>query len=152
MSERDKRLISEMRNLGPVCQADLNAVGIYEAGQLKEIGVEQAFIRMLNGRKKSGRSAKCCNAAYLYALHGAIHDIDWRELLKQRNSSTRHSRPSYGNQASSADQELARLQSINSHCINSQPTHQQTAGRPIDLPNHLDLYRLSPQNLLKRAS
>lgn len=76
----DKRTISEMRNLGPVCERDFNAVGVRTADQLKKLGPEGAFIKMLNGRKKIGRSAKCCNAAYLYAIYGAIHDIDWREL------------------------------------------------------------------------
>ncbi|QDS97656.1 TfoX/Sxy family DNA transformation protein [Adhaeretor mobilis] len=76
----DNRKISEMRNLGPACEGDLNAVGIRTADQLKKLGAEDAFVQMLIGRKKQGRSGKCCNAAYLYALYGAIHDIDWREL------------------------------------------------------------------------
>jgi len=76
----DQRRISEMRNLGPACERDLNAVGINTAGQLKRLGAEAAFVRILLGRKQQGRSGKCCNAAYLYALHGAIHDIDWRKL------------------------------------------------------------------------
>ena len=69
-----------MRNLGPACEADLNAVGVFTAEALKNLGAEEAFIRVLEGRLRSGRPAKCCNAAYLYALYGAIHDIDWREL------------------------------------------------------------------------
>lgn len=76
----DLRRISEMRNLGPACEADFNAVGITTAKQLIKLGPIEAFLRMLVGRQKQGRSAKCCNAAYLYALHGAIHDLDWREL------------------------------------------------------------------------
>jgi DNA transformation protein and related proteins len=76
----DDRTISQMRNLGPTCERDLNAAGITTAKQLIEVGVEAAFIKMLSARKATGRSAKCCNAAYLYALHGAIHDCDWREL------------------------------------------------------------------------
>ena len=86
MSTKDLRRISEMKNLGPACEADLNAVGIFEAHQLVSLGVEQAFIQMLNGRKKAGRSAKCCNAAYLYALHGAIYDIDWRDLPARKKN------------------------------------------------------------------
>ena len=76
----DGRRISEMRNLGPACEADLNAVGIHTAAELISLGAEAAFMKMLNGRLEQGRSAKCCNAAYLYALYGAIHDIDWREV------------------------------------------------------------------------
>ena len=77
---RDRRKISEMRNLGPACEADLETAGISDAETLIEIGAENAFIQMLLERKKQGRSAKCCNAAYLYALYGAIHDVDWRDL------------------------------------------------------------------------
>lgn len=76
----DDRTISEMRNLGPAVEKDLNAVGIKTAQQVIDLGAEETFIKMLLGRKKVGRSAKCCNALYLYAIHGAIHDIDWRSL------------------------------------------------------------------------
>lgn len=82
----DRRKISEMRNLGPACETDFNAVGVRTADQLKKLGPEGAFIKMLMGRKKIGRSAKCCNAAYLYAIHGAIHDIDWRALPEKKKA------------------------------------------------------------------
>ena len=78
--DRDDRKISEMRNLGPACETDLNAVGIYTADQLIGLGAEQAFIKMILGKKKLGRGVKSCNAAYLYAIYGAIHHIDWREV------------------------------------------------------------------------
>jgi len=80
----DKRTVSEMRNLGPACERDFDAVGIRTAAQIKKLGPEGAFIQMLLGRKKLGGSAKCCNAAYLYALHGAIHDIDWRAIPEKK--------------------------------------------------------------------
>ena len=82
----DDREISEMRNLGPVCQKDLAAIGITQAHQIVELGAEQAFVKMLLGREKLGRSGKCCNATYLYALFGAIHDIDWREIPDEKKS------------------------------------------------------------------
>ena len=37
-------------------------------------------------RISDGRSAKCCNAAYLYALYGAIHDLDWRDLPEAKKA------------------------------------------------------------------
>ncbi len=80
----DNRPISSMRNLGPACEQDLNAVGILTAEQLIELGPEEAFVKMLIGRKQQGRGAKCCNAAYLYALYGAIHDIDWRDVPERK--------------------------------------------------------------------
>ena len=73
-----------MRNLGPACEQDLCAVGITTAEQLKELGAEAAFVRILVGRKEQGRSLRTCNATYLYALYGAIHDIDWREIPAAR--------------------------------------------------------------------
>jgi hypothetical protein len=76
----DDRAVSEMRNLGPAVEKDLAAIGITTAQQIIDLGAEETFIQMLLGRKKIGRSAKCCNALYLYAIHGAIHDVDWREL------------------------------------------------------------------------
>ena len=79
-TKKDGRRISEMRNLGPACEADLKVVGITTAQQVKDLGAKETFLRMLIGRKRDGRSAKCCNAAYLYAIHGAIHDLDWREI------------------------------------------------------------------------
>ena len=82
----DRRTISEMRNLGPACEKDFAAVGVRTADQLKSLGPEAAFLKMLMGRKKIGRSAKCCNAAYLYAIYGAIHDIDWRALPEKKKA------------------------------------------------------------------
>lgn len=79
----DDRSISEMRNLGPAVEKDLNAVGIVTAQQVIDLGAEETFLRMLLGRKREGRSAKACNAAYLYAIHGAIHDIGWLDLPEE---------------------------------------------------------------------
>jgi DNA transformation protein and related proteins len=76
----DDRRISEMRNLGPACEKDLNAAGIFTAHDLIAIGPEEAFRHLLAARQQLGRGTKCCNAAYLYALYGAIHDIDWRAI------------------------------------------------------------------------
>ena len=82
----DDRKISEMRNLGPACEKDLEAVGITKASQVLEFGAEETFVRMLIGRMKIGRSGKCCNALYLYAFYGAIYDIDWREIPEEKKS------------------------------------------------------------------
>lgn len=80
----DERRISEMRNLGSACERDLNAVGINTAQPLIDLGAESAFTLMLQGRQQRGRSATGCHATYLYALYGAIHDIDWRELPQRK--------------------------------------------------------------------
>ena len=85
-AHKDLRTISAMRNLGPACEADLNRAGIMTAQQLIDLGVEAAFIKMLLARKERGMTTKCCNAAYLYALHGAIYDIDWRTLPEAKKA------------------------------------------------------------------
>jgi hypothetical protein len=82
----DDRSIEEMRNLGPAVAKDLLAVGITAAQQVIDLGPEETFIRMLLGRQKIGRSAKCCKALYLYAIYGAIHDLDWRALSEKKKA------------------------------------------------------------------
>lgn len=72
--------ISELRNLGPSVERDLAAVGIVNSVQLFKLGPEKSFLKMLEGRLKLGRSAKCCNALYLYSIYGAIHNLDWRNI------------------------------------------------------------------------
>ena len=74
---KDERRIGEMRNLGPACERDLKQAGITTAHQLKKLGAEAAFIKMLAARKERGESMKCCNAAYLYALFGLLFSCLW---------------------------------------------------------------------------
>jgi len=76
--------ISQLRNLGPACQRDLNAVGIYTLADIEEIGIEGTFLQMMQGRIKRKQGGKCFNAAYLYALYGAVHDVDWREVPESK--------------------------------------------------------------------
>lgn len=78
--------ISEMRNLGPAVEKDLNAVGIYHAHQVMKLGPEKSFLKMLEGRLKTGRSAKCCNALYLYSFYGAVNDVDWRDVPSKKKA------------------------------------------------------------------
>lgn len=72
--------ISEMRNLGPAVEKDLHAAGVFSAADVLRLGPEKTFLKMLEGRMKISRSAKCCNALYLYSIYGAIHDLDWRKI------------------------------------------------------------------------
>jgi DNA transformation protein and related proteins len=80
----DSRKLSEMKNLGPACEQDLNAAGIFTAEDLKAAGVEGAFLRVLEARRANSRSTKCCNAAYLYAIYGAVREIDWRDIPEKK--------------------------------------------------------------------
>ena len=75
-----------MRNLGPAVEKDLNAAGIFTAKEVMKLGPEQAFLKMLEGRMKIGRSAKCCSALYLYSFYGAVHDVDWRKVPARKKA------------------------------------------------------------------
>ncbi|MCR9291969.1 MAG: TfoX/Sxy family protein [bacterium] len=82
-SGKDRRRISELRNLGPKCEYDLNSVGIDSLDDLRELGVEQAFVRVVIGRMRRGQDVSSLNLNYLYALHGALYDVDWRRLAAE---------------------------------------------------------------------
>jgi thioesterase domain-containing protein len=73
-----------MRNLGPACEEDLRLAGITTAQQLIDLGAEVAFLKMLEAKKKAGRSTKSSNASYLYAIYAAIHELDWREVPEDK--------------------------------------------------------------------
>lgn len=83
---KDTRRISSMRNLGEAVEKDLNMAGITCAQDVMDLGTEGTFVRMLQGRVMLGRSASCCNALYLYAIYGALHDIDWRLIPEAKKN------------------------------------------------------------------
>ena len=76
----DDTPILELRNLGPKCKEQLNAVGIYTAGDIRKLGIKETFERMMFGCITHPKQGSCINASYLYALYGAIHDCDWRDI------------------------------------------------------------------------
>jgi hypothetical protein len=108
----DGRRISETKNLGPACEADLNAVGILTAADLNRLGPQDAFIQMLAGRVRLRRSAKCDNASYLYAMYGAVHDLDWRDIpddAKEKFKSSQQNFASQGDTDRSVFESLRRM-------------------------------------------
>ncbi len=85
----NEKPIHQLRNLGPAFERDLNAVGIYTLADIKKHGVEATFLQMMQGRrqkakKQNKKGGTCFNAAYLYALYGAVHNIDWREVPESK--------------------------------------------------------------------
>ncbi len=82
----DEKPIRELRNLGPACERDLNAVGIYTLADIKQHGIEGTFLQMMQGRRNRNKGGKCFNAAYLYALYGAVHDLDWRKIPEAKKN------------------------------------------------------------------
>ncbi len=65
--------ISSMRNLGPASAVMLNEIGIKSSDDLKSQDPVDVFILL----KLFGFDV---NLVMLWALYGAINDIDWREI------------------------------------------------------------------------
>lgn len=66
-------LTRQLRNVGPALAARLVAAGIDSPQKLRELGAKRAFEKMY----ATGDAYGDFNAAYLYALEGAIRDCDW---------------------------------------------------------------------------
>ena len=69
-----------LRNIGSELEKKLKAVDIHTAEELKEIGSEEAFVRL-----KSYYPNVCL--VHLYALEGAVTDSEYNQLhedVKQR--------------------------------------------------------------------
>lgn len=78
--------VIELRNLGPKCESDLAAIGVHTAGDIRKRGIEETFQEMMFNRMARGDGGKCMNAAYLYALYGAMNDCDWREVPEKQKA------------------------------------------------------------------
>ena len=77
-----RTLAKQLRNVGPKLAAKLVEIGIDSPEKLRKIGAKKAFVKMY----PTGDSYGDFNAAYLYALEGAIRDCDWLdipEIVKQ---------------------------------------------------------------------
>ena len=71
-----KDLAKKLRNVGPKLAAKLVAAGIDSPEKLRQLGAKKAFEKMY----PDGDSYGDFNAAYLYALEGAIHNCDWLDI------------------------------------------------------------------------
>ena len=71
-----KNLAKKLRNIGPKLAAKLVEAGIDSPEKLRRIGTKKAFEKMY----ADGDSYGDFNAAYLYALEGAIRDCDWLDI------------------------------------------------------------------------
>jgi DNA transformation protein len=74
-----KKLAKQLRNVGPKLAEKLVAAGIDSPEKLRKIGAKKAFGKMYSSGDKYGDF----NAAYLYALEGAIRDCDWLKIPKK---------------------------------------------------------------------
>jgi TfoX-like protein len=71
-----KDLAKQLRNIGPKLAARLVEAGIDSPEMLRRIGAKKAFEKMY----ADGDSYGDFNAAYLYAMEGAIRDCDWLDI------------------------------------------------------------------------
>lgn len=71
-----KILSKQLRNIGPKLAKRMVEAGIESPEQLRRIGSKEAFRMMY----PNGDAYGDFNAAYLYALEGAIRDCDWSEV------------------------------------------------------------------------
>ena len=71
-----QQLSKSLKNVGPRLAEKLLAIGIDSHEKLKRIGAKGAFDKMYKDGDKYGDY----NAAYLYALEGAIRNCDWLEI------------------------------------------------------------------------
>lgn len=72
MSSRES--LARARNLGPVTERELNAVGIHTLEDLRQLGWEETFARWVE------RFPERMNLNAATALIGALDDIDWRRV------------------------------------------------------------------------
>ena len=69
-------LAKQLRNIGPKLAAKLIEARIDTPEKLRRLGAKRAFEKMY----AAGDSYGDFNAAYLYALEGAIRNCDWLEI------------------------------------------------------------------------
>lgn len=75
-----KQLAKQLRNIGPRSASQLIHAGIDTPEKLRTLGAKEAFLRM----HRSGALCGSFNAAYLFALEGAIRDVDWLAIPEQK--------------------------------------------------------------------
>ncbi len=71
-----RNLAKQLRNVGPKLAAKLIQARIDSPDKLRQLGAKKAFEKMY----AAGDSYGDFNAAYLYALEGAIRDCDWLDI------------------------------------------------------------------------
>lgn len=73
-----------MRNIGPVSRRWLAEIGVYSESDLHEVGSVKAY-RMIKARNGKNGSLNL-----LWALEGAIQDIDWRDLSAEEKEALKN--------------------------------------------------------------
>ena len=76
MEKTARYLAKQLRNVGPKLAAKLIDAGVDSPEKLRKLGAKKAFEKMYPAGDLYGDF----NAAYLYALEGAIRDCDWLDI------------------------------------------------------------------------
>ena len=77
MTKKSEEILQkELRNIGPEMATKLANAGINSPEKLRKLGAKKAFLKL----HEKGQFCEKYNAAYLYALEGAIRDCDWRAI------------------------------------------------------------------------
>jgi len=66
-----------VHNIGKVLELKLEAVGIDSLEELKRVGTEEAFLRLLANNKNTSRSV-------IFSIEGAITGVRWHYLNEER--------------------------------------------------------------------
>ncbi len=72
-----------MRNLGPISAARLRAVGIDSPDELRRVGAVEAYLKLRESHPFE------ISVVFLYALHGAVTETDWRQLSESTRARLR---------------------------------------------------------------
>jgi DNA transformation protein and related proteins len=75
--------LARMRNLGPISAARLRAAGIDSPEELRRTGAVEAYMML-----KAAHPFEI-SVVFLYALHGAVTDTDWRQLSESTRARLR---------------------------------------------------------------
>src|SRR5437763_15264213 len=81
--ERRGDPLARMKNLGPISAARLRAVGIDSPEELKRVGAVEAYLKLRESHPFE------ISVVFLYALHGAVTDTDWRQLSESTRARLR---------------------------------------------------------------
>jgi hypothetical protein len=76
--DKNKQLqpLMALRNIGPKCAIVLWESGICDLKTLKKLGPKETLLEVFSTRG----GMHMMHPAFLYALYGAIHDIDWKAI------------------------------------------------------------------------
>lgn len=74
--------VESLKNLGPTTADWLHQVGVHTRADLERVGAASTF-RLLLDREATA------SLNLLWALHGALHEIDWREVSEQEKAKLR---------------------------------------------------------------